>query len=346
MKKITIIEDNIDVRENLAEILELSGYEVSTAENGKLGVKSVREHRPDLILCDVMMPELDGFGVLKILNQDTELRHIPFMFLTAKAEKSDFRKGMGLGADDYITKPYDDVQLLEAIEMRLNKASQIKAIDNTDTGIRRFFDVAKGERALSKLSENREVRTYQKKDVIYQEGQYPNWLYFVVEGQVKTVQTNEFDKNLITHVYGAGDFFGFMSLLTGAAYADKAITIDDTVLRLVPVEDFKILLFNNRDFAAKFINMLANHADHNEKQLIDLAYSSVRRKVANALLGLADKAIEDQIKVTREDIAAMAGTAKETTIRTLSDFKNEGIIDIKPSHISIVDQEALIEMPQ
>lgn len=346
MKTITIIEDNHDVRENLAEILELSGYAVNTAENGKLGIRSVKEKRPDLILCDVMMPELDGFGVLKILNQDPDLMQIPFMFLTAKSEKSDFRKGMGLGADDYITKPYDDVQLLEAIEMRLDKASRMQAIDNSDSGVRQFFDAARGEKELNKLSEDRELRTYQKKDVIYQEAQYPMWLYFVVEGQVKTVQTNEFDKDLITHVYGPGDFFGFMPLLNGGTYSDRAITLDDTVLRLIPVEDFKILLFNNRDFAAKFINMLADHADYNEKQLIDLAYSSVRRKVANALLNLAKKAKDGHIKVMREDIASMAGTAKETTIRTLSDFKNEGIIDVQSSHIAIIDEEALVDMPQ
>ena len=124
MKKIVVIEDNQEVRENLAEILSLSGYEAHEAENGKVGLNVVADVKPDLILCDVMMPELDGFGVLKILNRNPTLMHIPFMFLTAKAEKTDFRKGMGLGADDYITKPYDDVELLEAIEMRLKKSEK------------------------------------------------------------------------------------------------------------------------------------------------------------------------------------------------------------------------------
>lgn len=346
MKTIAIIEDNTDVRENLAEILDLSGYKCVQAENGKVGVKTVREHKPDLILCDVMMPELDGFGVLKILNRDPELMHIPFMFLTAKAEKTDFRKGMGLGADDYITKPYDDVELLESIEMRLMKASKLQKVDNSDTGVRRFFDQAKGEKELSKLSEDREVRTYEKKASIYQEGQRPKWLYHVVEGQVKTIQTNEFHKDFVTHVYGVGDFFGFMPLLNKKVYTDQAIALEKTVLRLVPVEDFELLLFNNRDFAAKFISMLALHADHNEMQLIDLAYSSVRKRVANALLLLAQKASDGKIRVMREDVAAMAGTAKETTIRTLSDFKNEGLVDIQSSHIAIVDKEALEDMPQ
>ena len=346
MKTIAIIEDNKNVRENLAEILELSGYQCVTAEDGKSGIKEVKKSKPDLILCDVMMPELDGFGVLKILNKDPDLMHIPFMFLTAKAEKSDFRKGMGLGADDYITKPYDDVELLESVEIRLAKASKLQKIDNSDSGVRQFFDQAKGEKELNKLSENKEVRTYQKKDTIYSEGQYPKWLYHVVEGQVKTIQTNEFDKDLVTHIHGVGDFFGFMPLLTKRAYADRAVTLDKTVLRLIPIEDFELLLFNNRDFAAKFISMLALHAEYNERQLIDLAYSSVRRKVSNALLMLEEKAQDGKIKVMREDIAAMAGTAKETTIRTLSDFKNEGLINIHSSHITIEDREALVDMPQ
>jgi len=346
MKKITVIEDNTMVRENLVEILTLSGYEVSEAENGKLGVQVVLAEQPDLILCDVMMPVLDGFGVLKILNQNPKVMHIPFMFLTAKAEKTDFRKGMGLGADDYITKPYDDVELLEAIEMRLKKSERLQAIDNTEQGLRSFFDEAKANAEYDKLSEGRETRRYHKKDSIYEQGQYPKWLYFMVSGQVKCMQSNELGKDFITHVYAEGDFFGFVPLLTGGKYEDSAVAIDDTVVKLIPKEDFTSLLFNNRDFAAKFIKMLAHHADHTEHQLIDIAYSSVRRKVASALLTLQDKAADGKFSVLREDLAALTGTAKETAIRTVSDFKSEGLISIEGGIIEIIDIEALKQMPQ
>ena len=346
MKKIAIIEDNLEVRENLAEILTLSGYETHEAENGKVGIKIVRESKPDLILCDVMMPELDGFGVLKILNRDPDLMHIPFMFLTAKAEKTDFRKGMGLGADDYITKPYDDVELLEAIEMRLIKSEKLKRIDNTEAGLRSFFNEAKGQKELNQLSEDKEVRTYSKKEIIYEYGQYPKWIFFVASGQVKCYQTNEFGKELITHIYGSGDFFGFLPNLMDARYDDSAMTTEDTVLRMIPPEDFKMLLFNNRDFSARFIKMLAHHADYSERKLIDLAYSSVRRKVSNALLTLHNKSNGNVITVMREDLASLAGTAKETTIRTLGDFKSEGILVINDGNIKIIDTEALQDMPQ
>src|SRR6186997_184975 len=123
MKRILLIEDNQEVRENTAEILELAGYNVLVAPNGKIGVEIAQKENPDLIICDIMMPELDGYGVLHILNKKSETAGIPFIFLTAKTEKTDIRKGMNLGADDYLTKPFDDTDLLNAIEARLQKSS-------------------------------------------------------------------------------------------------------------------------------------------------------------------------------------------------------------------------------
>src|SRR5579871_2286593 len=122
MKKILLIEDNLEVRENTTEILELAGYDVKTAPNGKVGVELVQHEKPDLIICDIMMPDLDGYGVLHILSKKPDTASIPFIFLTAKTEKTDIRKGMNLGADDYLTKPFDDTDLLNAIEARLQKA--------------------------------------------------------------------------------------------------------------------------------------------------------------------------------------------------------------------------------
>ena len=103
MKKILVIEDNADVRENLGELLELSNYEVLKAENGRVGATLAIKEQPDLIICDIMMPVMDGYGVLRILSKRPETSDIPFIFLSAKAEKADFRKGMNLGADDYVT---------------------------------------------------------------------------------------------------------------------------------------------------------------------------------------------------------------------------------------------------
>ncbi len=346
MQKILIIEDNLEVRENLAEILQLAGYETIEAENGRIGVEKAKLSKPDLILCDVMMPELDGFGVLKILNNDPKLIQVPFLFLTAKAEKADFRKGMGLGADDYITKPFDDVELLESIEIRLKKSEKLSKIENTDQGLRLFFNEAKAESDLQKLTEEREIRKYHKKDVIYEAGNHAKWLFFVISGQVKCYQINDFGKEFTTHLCGSGDFFGFLPLLTEGKYEDFAMATEETEIRLIPANDFKILLFNNRDFSSKFIKMLANHADHTEKQLIEIAYSSVRKKVANALILITEKSVEETFKITREDLASLSGAAKETVTRTLSDFKDEGLIQISDGEISILNRKMLETMPQ
>ena len=349
-KKILVIEDTLEVRENICEILELAGYDVLDAPHGKKGVELAVEHKPDLILCDVMMPELDGFGVLKILNNKAETNKIPFIFLTARAEKSDFRKGMGLGADDYITKPFDDTELLDAIEMRLRKHESFAGnISNTEEGVKRFFSEARAREEFQRLSEDREIRRYSRKDIIYEQGGVPRWLYFIVEGEVKIFQVNEFGKELIIHLFKKGDFFGYFPLITDKAYADSAIAISDCTLRMIPREDFTLLLYNNREFAAQFIKMLASSVQETEQDLIELAYSSVRRKVANALLAFAtnkpnQKNIE--IKVSRDDLAARAGTAKETLIRTLSDFKSESLIEIESGTVIIKDPEGLKAMPQ
>lgn len=116
MKRILLVEDNETVRENTAEILELANYEVLTAENGRSGVEKAQKNEIDLIICDIMMPELDGYGVLHILNKNPATASIPFIFLTAKTERADYRRGMNLGADDYLTKPFDDLELLDAVE--------------------------------------------------------------------------------------------------------------------------------------------------------------------------------------------------------------------------------------
>ena len=120
-KTLLIIEDNDDIRDNVVEILGLAGFNVYEASNGKAGVHLAIQHKPDLILCDIMMPELDGYMVLNLLHENPETARIPFIFLTARAEPLDLRKGIEMGADDYLTKPFDDLELLNAIDTRFKK---------------------------------------------------------------------------------------------------------------------------------------------------------------------------------------------------------------------------------
>lgn len=124
MKKILVIEDEPEMRRNLLTILKLEKFAASGAENGRVGLEMVKRERPDLILCDVMMPELDGHGVLAALRESEATASIPFIFLTAKGEKADLRSGMNLGADDYLTKPVAKADLLHAIAARLRRSEQ------------------------------------------------------------------------------------------------------------------------------------------------------------------------------------------------------------------------------
>ena len=126
MKKVLLIEDDTVLRENTAELLELSDYEVLTAANGKIGLDRAKETKPDIIMCDIMMPVLDGYGVLEGLSKHHDTKFIPFIFLSAKTERQDVRKGMDLGADDYITKPFSEDEIISAIESRIAKAAILK----------------------------------------------------------------------------------------------------------------------------------------------------------------------------------------------------------------------------
>jgi len=121
MKRILVIEDQPVMRRNIQTILEMEGFEVVAADNGKKGLEAAGKNPPDLILCDVMMPEMDGYGVLSALRQDQRTATIPFIFLTAKGEKTDLRTGMNLGADDYLAKPVSSEELIAAIGARFHR---------------------------------------------------------------------------------------------------------------------------------------------------------------------------------------------------------------------------------
>jgi DNA-binding NarL/FixJ family response regulator len=124
MKKILVIEDEPEMRRNITALLRYYDYEPIAAANGREGVERARREKPDLILCDVMLPELDGHGVLQALQTDVALATTPFIFLTARGEKEDIRSGMNLGADDYLTKPVANADLVRAIEARLRRSEQ------------------------------------------------------------------------------------------------------------------------------------------------------------------------------------------------------------------------------
>ncbi len=350
-KTILIIEDNKDIRENTGEILSLAGFKVLSGENGKIGVELAIAHSPDLIICDIMMPELDGYGVLHILQKNEVTTNIPFIFLTAKAERSDMRKGMELGADDYLTKPFDDTELLNAIEIRLKKNEILsKKFAKSPEGFSSFLSDVKNFDALKEISADRRTKNFKKKQDIYSEGDQSNFLYQINSGKVKTYLMNKEAKELITGLYKEGDFFGYSTLLMDTTHQESAMAMEDTEVTIIPKEDFLALIYKNADVSKKFIKILSNDLKEKEEQLIRLAYNSVRKRVADALLLLRsryekkDAVSPFNISISREDLSTLVGTAPETISRTLSDFKEEKIIEIKGSNLTIINPVKLEKM--
>ncbi len=332
--KILVIEDDQDMSANIASILKIANYEVYTANSGSQGIELVHQNQPDLILCDIMMPDLDGYGVLHILNKDPSTANIPFIFLTAKSERKDFRAGMNLGADDYITKPFDGLELFNVIEMRLKKNELIRTtFRNTVTDINDFFVKTKQLPGFHKISEDRLSKTYKKKSFVFLEGVQPLYLYFIAKGEVKTYKSNSDGKELMTGIHYPGEFIGFLPLLENKPNNETAVVLKEAEIFLIPQQDFQTMLYTNKEIARKFISMLSNNLYKSDNLLIEIAYHSVRQRVATALLKLNKQTTmigltPSIITVARKDIASMVGTSTESLNRALADFKDEGLIEI------------------
>lgn len=348
-KKVLVIEDNEDVRDNLKELLELSGYKVESAIDGKQGIIRATQFMPDLILCDVMMPELDGFGVLRIMSAKPELMRIPFIFLTAKTDRADVRKGMNLGADDYIVKPFDDVELLEAIETRLKKVEQLKGDFEFDNDSLLSENIDASKQLFLDSFESRASKHFRKKEIIYEQGETLDFLYYIRKGKVKLIKTNNEGKDFVLDILIEDAFFGHMDLVEDGISTETTIAMEPSEILQIPKKAFQEILCHNRAISTSFIKYLANNMKEREEKLLHLAYDSVRRRVATALLVLHQKSQSQgkkNIIIFREDLAGYVGTAKETVIRTLSDFKEDGYIAIlEKGIIEVIDEKGLEDMP-
>ena len=347
MRTILVIEDNEDIRENVSEILQLSNYKVITAANGREGIETAQSKNPDLIICDIMMPGVDGYGVLHVLHKDPATQNIPFIFLTSKSERSDFRSAMEMGADDYITKPFAGNELLNAIDSRLRKVDVMKKQLSPDLqGLSELMSTLDNKKSLEDLKNESNTNTYKKKQIIYKEGTHPHYLYYILSGKVKTFKTHEDGKDLVMDLYSAGDFFGYVSLLEGTSHKENAETIEETELALIPKNDFENLVNSSPATAKKFIGLLTKNLIDKEKHLLGIAYNTLRKKVAEALVSLQKKYHTNKnepylIDISRDDLATIAGTATESLIRTLSDFKSENLIDIKSGKVIITNDKKL-----
>jgi CRP/FNR family cyclic AMP-dependent transcriptional regulator len=351
MKTILVIEDNQKVRNNTAEILELAGYKTLTAAEGKTGVEIALKEIPDLIVCDIMMPVLDGYGVLHLLSKHQQTYGIPFIFLSAKSEKADFRKGMEMGADDYLTKPFDGIELLNAIDIRLKKNESFKLqLRSSKETINEFINSAKQTDNLPLLSDTRDVLDFKKKQFLYTEGQYPRAVYHVVSGKVKTYKTSDDGKEYITDIHIAGDFFGYNAILENMNHAENAHVLEDAVVMLIPREDFTALFTNDAQVTKQFIRLITKNIVDKEERLVNMAYNSMRKKVAYGLIQTLEKYRKDENDIhiadlSRETLAQVIGVATESLIRTLADFKSEKLIALEPGLIVILNEDKLRHLP-
>ncbi|NIJ52607.1 response regulator [Dyadobacter arcticus] len=345
-EKILIIEDNDDIRESTAEILEFSGYVVRQANNGKEGVELALRQRPDLILCDIMMPEMDGYGVLYMLGKNLETDSIPFIFLTAKAERIDFRKGMEMGADDYLTKPFDEIELLKAIEGRLAKEQKQKAFHSkTLQRLESLTAVSEsGAANLQALITGRKIRQIKKGQIVYYDGDQPLGIYLVLDGSIKTAKRSEDGRELVTGLFRTDDYLGVSALLLEHAFTETAEALEDSAVCMLQKDSVIALINQYPDIGSQFIRILSNDIHEKEEQLLSLAYHSVRKRLSNVLVKLSTQGQLTEFKMSRDELASMAGIASETVSRTLTDFKDEGLIDKKGSMIIIQDLDGLQKM--
>ena len=343
MKKVLFIEDDTVVRENTAELLELAGYNVATAANGKSGLALAKKELPDIVICDIMMPEMDGYGVLQNLSKEPTTQHIPFIFLSAKTEHRDIRKGMDLGADDYLTKPFEEEELVSAIESRLAKVAILGNLHNQKTA-------QQPQERLNSLQELREElkkydqQIYKTGETIFEEGKQSNHFFMVDKGVVKSHRMDEYGKELITSLYKEGDFFGSISFNRPAASREFATAMEDTRVYAISNGELKNILVQNSNVTLELIDVMGDNLANMKEQLLEMAYGSVRKKAARTILLFSQKIRRhptQSIRISRSDLASVAGMASETLIRTLSDFKKEGLVEIEGRNIKILNFEAL-----
>ncbi|HVU55053.1 MAG TPA: response regulator [Puia sp.] len=343
MKKILIIEDEKDVRDNIAEILQLSDYSVLKAGDGRTGVQLALEEKPDVIVCDIAMPGLDGYAVLHALHQHSGMEQIPFIFLTASQEKEQIRRAMTAGADDYLTKPFEGIELLRSVESCLKKRQLRQASGsqkNTHGGpldIRQLFHLD---------PEQRDIHRFRKKQMLYMEGQRPAFIYYLVSGKIKVYRIHPDGKEFITLLAGPGDLIGYGAILQDGNYQDNAQALEDAELMLISRQEFFQWMAADHRVTQYFIDLLARDVKAQEYNLINLAYNSLRKRVANGLLQLMAKFSEDgngdsSIGISRDNLSHFIGSATESLTRTLSDFRNERLIDVRDGKIYILSKDKL-----
>jgi CRP-like cAMP-binding protein len=339
MQKILLVGNLQLLQENIGELLLLNNYAVVLAANGREGITKAKEQHPDMILCEMNMSGIDGLGVLTTIRKDPLLEKVPVIFLADKYNARLFRAAMNQGADDYLIPPFSNNDLLLTIENRLQRYRHQTALTTPLHSPETDHDL---KRMIRAFTENRNTMRLAPQEAVYKEGGTPRYLYYILQGKVKTIKTHEDGKDLVIGLYKRGDFFGYVALLEETPYKATALVMEEAEIAMIPREDAEEIFNRTPYIVTRFIRMLAHNLTEKEERLLGIAYDTLRKKVASALVHLRNKypppGTENfTLRISREELAAVAGTATESLIRTLSDFKSEKLIAIRNGSITLLD---------
>ncbi len=339
---ILIIEDQQSVRENIAELLELAGHRVLQAENGIEGIRMAKTHLPDLVLCDIMMPELDGYGVAEVLGRQAETSNIPLIFLTAKADAADFRKGLAKGAVDYLSKPFESHELLETIEMRLKREHTPRRAEAGKAAWKNWVLGLQGEHPATLQGSPLQVMRMEKGAHLYAEGDSSRFVYFIKSGYVKQERMDSKGKKLCLRALGPGEFSGWTGDFEHGVHGEDTLAITEIEAIRIPQSDVHEALLERPELALELNRLILESAFEFESAALSLAYGSARENTARALLRFAVPSKEGLvIRLSREDLANSVGMASESIIRTLASFKQEGLTDTSGRTVVVLQPNGL-----
>lgn len=339
---ILVIEDQQTVRENIAELLELAGHRVLQAENGIEGIRMAKTHLPDLVLCDIMMPELDGYGVAEVLSRQPETSAIPLIFLTAKADAADFRKGLAKGAVDYISKPFESHELLETIEMRLKREHAPRRAGTGRATWNNWVLGLQSDHPATLQGAPLQALRMEKGANLYAEGDPSRFVYFIKSGCIKQERMDSNGKKLCLRTLGPGQFSGWAGEFEHGIHGEDASAVTEIEAIRIPQSDVHEALIERPEVALELCRLLLETSSEFESAALSIAYGSARENTARALLRFAVPSPDGLvIRLSREDLANSVGMASESIIRTLATFKQEGLTDTIGRTVVLTDPDGL-----
>ena len=335
MTQLLLVEDNKSRRKNILTTLEMAQYKIDTATSIQGCIKKALTSKPQLIICNADLHNKNGHTIESFIDKYPLLRNTPLLFFSDGPGKRTESVRLNDAVIRFVDHPFTSTSLLKAVEEVLTaRAVNMPGKEN--------IEPITAKMTLAEFANNREIQHVKKKHAIYMEGNHPLRLFYIQRGKVKTIKTNNEGKELTIGLYNEGEFLGYPALLEGTNYKDTAVAMEDCELSIIPKEEFGELMQTNRQAAGEFTRLLARDFSEKEEQLVGIAYNSLRKRVADALMTLQQKFFKASktpfsMHISREDLANLAGTATESLIRTLSDFKNEKLIEIKKGNIIIRD---------